>query len=154
MSPLYKKTISRSIPTFMCPTNPSLLVRNASLINLFNLLRWVAFRISLVTAKPTRTRVLFEGVECTKATNGFLSYFLPRVITLVKDPNPRRFSIDGWTRGKNAPTFWQVFFLYLSLLTESFFLPAARRRLITFRPFFVAIRARNPWVFFLFLLCG
>ena len=35
-----------------------------------------------------------------------------------------------------------------SSATVSFFLPLARRRLSTIRPFFVAIRTRKPWAFF------
>jgi hypothetical protein len=70
----------------------------------------------------------------------------------VNVPKPRRVSIDG-REGGMGPRFSGLW-SYRSSLTESFFLPAARRRLITFRPFFVAMRSRNPCVFFLFLLCG
>jgi hypothetical protein len=52
------------------------------------------------------------------------------------------------------PLFSGEIFPYRSSLTVNFFLPDARRLLITFRPFFSAIRARNPCVFFLFRLCG
>jgi hypothetical protein len=41
-----------------------------------------------------------------------------------------------------------------SSLTVSFRRPRVRRRASTLRPFFVAIRWRKPWVFFLFRLCG
>ena len=153
LSPWYKKTTSTSIPVFIWSKSMSFFNRNASLIYLLSRLRWVAFRIPRVTVKPTRTSDCSDGVEQIKAFIGFLSYFLPQAITLVKDPNPRRVVIDGCTRGKNTPSFWRAV-SYLSLLTESFFLPAARLRFKTFRPFFVAIRALNPCVFFLFRLCG
>jgi hypothetical protein len=123
--------------------NASRFARNASLINRFTLFLWTAFRIPRDTANPTRNSVCCEADEKTKAFIGFLSYFLPQAMTLVKDPNPLRVVIDGCKRGKNAPSF-QGLCCYFSLLTESFFLPAARRLLMTFRPFFVDILARNP----------
>ena len=43
---------------------------------------------------------------------------------------------------------------YLSELTVSFFLPRARRRARTARPFFVAMRVRKPWVFARWRLLG
>ncbi len=43
---------------------------------------------------------------------------------------------------------------YRSSLMVSFLRPRALRRARTFRPFFVAMRARKPWVFFRFLLWG
>ena len=43
---------------------------------------------------------------------------------------------------------------YRSSLTVSLWRPFARRRARTARPFFVAIRCRNPWVFFRFRLWG
>lgn len=77
MPPLYKKTTSINIPELTYPKKSSLLIRNASLINRFNKLRWAAFRIPLVTAKPTRTPVCSDRDEHTKAFMGLLSYFLP-----------------------------------------------------------------------------
>jgi hypothetical protein len=74
-------------------------------------------------------------------------------MTLVNVPNPLKISIGGCEEGM-WPLFSGAFFSYRSSLTVSFFLPFARRLLITFRPFFVAIRSRNPCVFFLFRLWG
>lgn len=42
----------------------------------------------------------------------------------------------------------------ISSQTERRFLPFARRRLITSRPAFVAMRSRKPWVRFLLRLLG
>ncbi len=41
-----------------------------------------------------------------------------------------------------------------SFYTANLFLPLARLALITFRPLFVFILARNPWVRFLLVLWG
>lgn len=152
--PLYKKTISVRIPESTSAVYSSRFDLNASLINRFTRLRWTAFRIPLVTAKPIQSSVFCATDDSINAFNGFCSNFLPWDITLVKVPNPRRDSIVGCTGGNTASSFRQVFFFYFSLLTESFFLPAARLRFMTFRPFFVDIRARNPCVFFRFRLCG
>jgi len=58
-------------------------------------------------------------------------------------------------RTQNADTFRETRDgNYLSELTVSFFLPRARRRASTARPFFVSIRERNPCVFARWRLFG
>lgn len=58
-------------------------------------------------------------------------------------------------RTQNADTFRKTRDgNYLSELTVSFFLPRARRRASTARPFFVSIRERNPCVFARWRLFG
>ena len=49
---------------------------------------------------------------------------------------------------------WIIYFLGYSSETVSFFLPFARRAANTLRPLAVAIRSRNPCLFFLFLFEG
>jgi hypothetical protein len=61
---------------------------------------------------------------------------------------PDRTIVRQWTWMRPARC------VYSSWLTESFLRPLARRRLITLRPFFVAMRARNPCVLRLLRRCG
>jgi hypothetical protein len=118
---LYKNTISNSIPESIFAKKPSFFVRNASFISRFIKLRLVAFRILLVTVKPMRKPVWREGDEHTKAFIGLLSYFVPRVITLVKDSNPLSVFIDGCIRGKNASSFRQIFSIFFHYSQKVFF---------------------------------
>jgi len=91
------------------------------------------------TEKPARTRVPAPVSHRKKHRTTSPSIFLPDLYKPWKESRPRSVS---------------AFLTYRSSLTVSFFLPRARRRARTFRPVFVAMRARNPCVFFRFLLCG
>ena len=102
--PLYMKTISAKIPEFSFLVKSVFLVRNASLINRFILLRWAAVLIFFVTVYPTCRDVFLESDNRTKAFMGCFSNLLPRAITLVNVPNPLRISIDG-----SFESMWPLF---------------------------------------------
>jgi hypothetical protein len=80
-----------------------------------------------------------------------LSYFLPRVITLVKDPNPVRVSIDGCKRGKNASSFRQVLLL-LFAAHRKFFSSCSTSSVNYFSPIFCCHSCAKSMCIFSFTL--
>jgi hypothetical protein len=91
------------------------------------------------TAKPVSNSPFEALSRRNKHRTNSPSARRPEAYSVLKTPRPRRVSF---------------LFTYRSSLTESFFRPRARRRARTFRPSLVAMRFRNPCVFFRFLLCG
>jgi hypothetical protein len=90
---------------------------------------FTALNVLLETEKPARNGVPAPCSNRKKHLTSPLSSFDPRSKRAENSPRPRSVS---------------SFFTYRSSLTVSFFRPRARLRERTFRPFFVAIRARNP----------
>ena len=91
------------------------------------------------TANPVSTRAVESFSTRCKQRISSPSTRRPEAYSLLKVSRPRRVS---------------CFFTYRSSLTVSFLRPRARRRARTFLPSLLAIRSRNPCVFFRFLLCG
>jgi hypothetical protein len=100
---------------------------------------FTAVKVLLETEKPARSGVPAPRSYRKKHRRRPLSSFVPCSNRAENAPRPRSVS---------------SFFTYRSSLTVSFLRPRARLRERTFRPFFVAIRARNPCVFFRFRLWG
>ena len=113
--------------------------RKASRMSRRTRLRRTAGRLRAETANPTCNVGCREACRRIWKRNRFPSTRRPVRKTRSKDVRPRR--------------IW-LFLNYRSSLTVNLCRPRARRRATTFRPFFVAIRARNPCVFFRLRLCG
>ena len=112
---------------------------NASRINLRSRFLRTAWPVLRGTANPVSRLVDEAFSRRNRQRISSPSARRPEAYSLLKASRPRRVSF---------------LFTYRSSLTESFFRPRARRRANTFRPSLLAMRSRNPCVFFRFLLCG
>ena len=113
---------------------------NPSRISRRSRLRRTAVYALLETAYPTYKPGSEEGSRITRQRTNEPSIRRPAAKTRLNAACPRRACRRSFT--------------YRSSLTVSFQRPFARRRESTLRPAFVAIRARNPCVFFRFRTCG
>jgi hypothetical protein len=111
----------------------------ASRINLLSRFLRTALQVRRGTAKPVSNRAAGAFSSRNRHRMSSPSARRPEAYRLPKSSRPRRLSF---------------LFTYRSSLTVSFLRPRARRRARTFRPFLLAMRSRNPCVFFRFLLCG
>jgi len=119
-------------------SNDSSCRENASRRRRRSRLRHTALYARLETANPTFSSGLPSGFINTKHRTSDPSIRRPEANTRLNAACLRRACRRGFT--------------YFSSLTVSFQRPFARRRERTFLPFFVAMRARKPCVFFRFLL--
>ena len=140
LPPSYTNNRLSAPPVFSAtPARPSRSRSKAARMSLLALFLFTALYFLAEMEKPARTGVPAPLSHRKKHRNTSPSIFLPDLYSNWKDPRPRSVS---------------SFLTYRSSLTVSFFLPRARLRASTLRPVFVAMRARNPCVFFRFRLCG
>ena len=111
----------------------------ASRMSLRSRFRRAALHVLRGTANPVSSSTVEAFSRRNKQRMRSPSARRPEAKSLLKTSRPRRVSF---------------FLTYRSSLTVSFFRPRARRRARTLRPSLLAIRSRNPCVFFRFLLCG
>jgi hypothetical protein len=113
--------------------------------------RSAAFRTLLPTENPTRSEAFARVSRKTKQRTTPRRNDCPSAMTREKTLYPRRIS-DFLRENRNGFTPGHP--IYFSSLTVRRRRPFALRRDKTLRPFFVAIRARNPWALIRFLRCG